>query len=84
MGDSWAGRPDDADRFIPNGRYGELPGYTIGSLMASYAVSDKLTLRLNVDNVTDETYATSGNWPMTRVFAGPARAYLLSADFRFW
>ena len=84
VGDSWAGRPDDADRIIPNGRYGKLPGYTIGNLMASYAVNDKLTLRFNVDNVTDEKYATSGNWPMTRVFVGPARSYLLSADFRFW
>ncbi len=84
VGDSWAGRPDDADRIIPNGRWGELPGYTIGSLMASYAVNDKLTLRFNVDNVTDETYATSGNWAMTRAFIGPARSYLLSADFRFW
>lgn len=84
VGDAWAGRPDDADRIIPNGRWGELPGYTIGSLMASYAVNDKLTLRFNVDNVTDETYATSGNWAMTRAFIGPARSYLLSADFRFW
>lgn len=84
VGDSWAGRPDDADRIIPNGRWGEMPGYTVGNLMASYAVNDKLTVRLNVDNVTDETYATSGNWAMTRVFIGPARAYLLSADFRFW
>ncbi|MCA0394492.1 MAG: TonB-dependent receptor [Proteobacteria bacterium] len=84
VGDAWAGRPDDADRIIPNGRWGELPGYTIGNLMASYAVNDKLTVRLNIDNVTDETYATSGNWSMTRAFVGPARSYLLSADVRFW
>lgn len=84
VGDSWAGRPDDADRLIPNGRWGKLPGYTVGNLMASYAVNDKLTLRLNIDNVTDETYATSANWAVSRAFVGPARSYLLSADFRFW
>ncbi len=84
VGDSWAGRPDDADRIIPNGRYGKLPGYTVGNLMASYALNDTVTLRLNVDNVADKTYANSGNWPMTRVFLGPSRSYLLSADFRFW
>ncbi|AKC86221.1 TonB-dependent receptor [Pseudoxanthomonas suwonensis] len=84
VGNSWAGRPDDADRLIPNGRWGKLPGYTVGNLMASYAFSDRFSLRLNIDNVTDETYATSGNWAMSRVFLGPPRNYLLSADFRFW
>lgn len=84
VGDAWAGRPDDADRLIPNGRWGELPGYTVGSLMASYALNDRLTLRLNVDNVTDERYATAGNWAMSRLTVGPARSYLLSADVRFW
>ncbi|WP_202905312.1 TonB-dependent receptor [Luteimonas abyssi] len=83
VGDSWAGRPDDADRIIPNGRFGKLPSYTVGNLMASYAVNDALTLRLNIDNVTDETYATSMTWAMTRGFLGPSRNYLLSADFRF-
>lgn len=84
VGDSWAGRPDDADRIIPNGRFGKLPGYTVGNLMASYPVTDAFTLRLNIDNVTDEVYATSATWPMSRGFLGPARSYLLSADIRFW
>ena len=83
-GDSWAGRPDDADRLIPNGRWGKLPGHTVGNLMAAYAFNDRFTLRLNIDNVTDETYATSGNWAMSRVFLGPPRSFLLSADVRFW
>lgn len=83
VGESWAGRPDDADRIIPNGRFGKLPGYTVTNLMASYAVSEQISLRLNIDNVGDKLYATSGNWPMTRVFLGPPRSYLLSADFRF-
>lgn len=83
VSESWAGRPDDADRIIPNGRFGKLPGYTVTNLMASYAFNEHVSLRLNIDNVTDKLYATSGNWPMTRVFLGPPRSYLLSADFRF-
>lgn len=83
VSESWAGRPDDADRILPNGRYGKLPGYTVTNLVASYAFNPNVSLRLNVDNIGDKTYATSGNWPMTRVFLGPSRSYLLSADFRF-
>lgn len=83
VGESWVGRPDDADRIIANGRYGKLPGYTVANLVASYAFSPQVSVRLNIDNVADKVYATSGNWGMTRVFLGSPRAYLLSADFRF-
>lgn len=83
VADSWAGRPDDADRIIPNGVFGELPGYTVLNLMASYAVSENLVVRLNIDNVTDEHYAVSTNWPAQRVFLGAPRSYLLTADLRF-
>ena len=67
-----------------HGRFGKLPGYTIGNVMASYAFNDQFTLRLNVNNVTNREYATSGNWAMTRAFTGPERAYVVSGDFRFW
>lgn len=83
VGDSWAGRPDDASRIIPNGTFGKLPGYTIGNLMASYTFNENLTLRLNVNNVTDELYATSTNWPANRVLLGTARSAMLSADIHF-
>lgn len=81
--DSWVGRPDDANRILPNGTYGELPGYTIANLMASYKVNDYLSLRLNIDNLTDELYAKSFNWPAQRALLGPPRSYLLSADIHF-
>lgn len=83
VGESYAGRPDDATRIIPNGKAGKLPDYTVFNLMASYEVSDNLTLRFNVDNVTDEKYANSGNWNMSRVTLGDPRTFLLSADFSF-
>lgn len=84
VSESWAGRPDDADRIIPNGRFGKLPGYTIGNVMVSYAFNDLFTLRFNANNVTNREYATSGNWAMTRAFTGPERSYVVSGDFRFW
>src|SRR5690606_24715329 len=86
--DSWAGRPDDADRIIPNGgplgsRLGKLPDYTVFNAMAAWEVTPKLRLRLNVDNITDEVYAVSANWGMQRVFLGDPRSFLLSADLSF-
>jgi len=83
VGDSWVGRPDDADRIIPNGAFGKLPSYTVTSLMMSFEASERLFVRLNVDNVTDELYAVSTNWPAQRVALGAPRSYLLSADFTF-
>lgn len=83
VGNSWAGRPDDASRIIPNGRFGKLPGYTLVNLMASYEINDYISLRLNVDNVTNELYATSTNWPGQRALLGAPRTYLLSADISF-
>lgn len=81
--DSVAGRPDDADRIIPNGNFGDLPGYTVINAVASYDVLPQLTLRLNIDNLTDELYAVSSNWAAQRVTLGAPRAFLLSADYRF-
>lgn len=83
VGSAWVGRPDTADRVIPNGRFGKLPGYTVVDLMASYAVNRNLTLRLNVDNVGDKLYAVSSNWPGTRVALGAPRTFLVSADLKF-
>ncbi len=83
VGSSWVGRPDTADRVIPNGRFGKLPGYTVVNLMASYAVNRNLTVRLNVDNLFDKLYATSSNWGGTRVSLGVPRTFMVSADLKF-
>ncbi|MCY1343921.1 Catecholate siderophore receptor Fiu [compost metagenome] len=80
---SYLGRPDNANRIIPNGRFGKLPSYTVFNAMASYALNENVDLRLNIDNLTDEEYATSSNWAGSRVFLGNPRTYLVSADFRF-
>lgn len=83
VGSSYLGRPDDAERIIPNGIAGKLPSYTVINGLASYEVSQNLTLRLNVDNIADEFYAASSNWNGTRVAVGSPRAYLISVDYQF-
>lgn len=66
-----------------HGRFGKLPSFTVVNLMASYAVNRNLSVRLNIDNVFDKLYATSANWPGTRVFLGPPRSFMVSADLAF-
>ena len=83
VGSSYLGRPDDATRFIPNGQFGKLPSYTLVNALVSYEVTPNIDLRLNVDNLFNETYAISTNWPGTRATLGQPRTYLVSAGFRF-
>lgn len=83
VGSAFVGRPDTADRVIPNGQAGKVPSYTVFNLMAAYDVSPTLRLRLNIDNITDEVYASSINWSARRAFLGAPRTVLLSADFRY-
>lgn len=80
---SYAGRPDDAERIIPNGRYGKLNDYITFGALAEYEVNKNFTVRLNVDNVFDEVYAVSANWSGTRAQVGPPRTYTISADWSF-
>lgn len=80
---AWVGRPDTADRVIPNGQSGKVPSFTTFNLMAAYELTSNIRLRLNIDNVTDELYASSVNWASQRAFLGAPRTVLLSADFRF-
>ncbi len=83
MGESYLGRPDDAERIIPNGRAGTLPAYTVVNALATYAINRNLSLRFNADNLTDRFYAVSANWGGSRVTLGPPRSFQVSADVRF-
>lgn len=83
VGSSWLGRPDDASRVIPNGRFDKMPGYFLAHAMASYNINDNVKLRLNVDNLFNETHAVSMNWPGTRATLGPPRTYRFSASMKF-
>lgn len=83
QGSSYLGRPDDANRVIPNGRFGKLPSYTLFNAMLAYDVTENIDLRFNVDNIGNKKYAVSTNWPGSRAALGAPRTYLLSAGFRF-
>jgi len=82
VGESFVGRPDDAERMIPNNPVNVLPEYWVANAVVSYDVSDQVTLRLNVDNITDEFYAVSTNWAAQRAMLGPSRSFLLSLNLR--
>ncbi len=83
VGTSYLGRPDNALRIIPNGKYGQLPAYTVVDLMASYELHKDVIVRFNIDNVADNRYAMSTNWSGVRALLGPSRNYRVSTSFRF-
>lgn len=83
VGGIWIGRPDDALRVIPNGKFGKLPDYFLVNLMAAYEVNDNITLRFNVDNVFNEKYLTSANWNGSWGNMGAPRTYRFGTSFRF-
>ena len=59
------------------------PAYWVYSATGAWQANDRVTLRLNVNNVTDEVYAIGLNNNGGRYNPGPERSYLLSADFAF-
>lgn len=83
VGDSFIGRPDDAHRVIPNGKYGKLPDFFLVNLYAAYDITENIELSLNVDNVFDETYLTTTNWNGRWGYLGAPRTYWLSANFKY-
>lgn len=83
VGSSYLGRPDEANRIIPNGMFGKLPSYVVFNAMASYELVENVDLRLNIDNIADNKYATSMNWNGRRASLGGSRSFMLSTNFRF-
>ncbi|MGH8236472.1 MAG: TonB-dependent receptor [Steroidobacteraceae bacterium] len=68
---------------IPNGAAPALPDYWVYSATAAWQASEKMTFRLNVNNVTGEVYAAALNNNGGRYNPGAERSFLLSADFAF-
>lgn len=83
VGSSFLGRPDDANRIIPNGVFGKLPSYKLVHAYASYPVNEAVDLRLNIDNLLNDKHAVSTNWNGSRATLGTPRAFLLTAAFRY-
>jgi catecholate siderophore receptor len=82
-GDSYLGRPDNAERIIPNGNAGKLPGYNVVDFMASQRINRRFTLRFNMDNVGNAYYPVSSNWAGNMVLLGPPRNFRVSTDINF-
>ena len=59
-----------------------IPDYWVANLLAAYAVNGKLTLRLNINNVTDE-FSYRLNNSGGRYYPGAPRTFLLTADWKF-
>ncbi|GGB96698.1 TonB-dependent receptor [Marinobacterium zhoushanense] len=61
----------------------ELPDYTVYDLFASYQISPQLSLRANVQNVTDEEYYTAVYRGGSIVYLGDARSANLTLNYKF-
>jgi catecholate siderophore receptor len=68
---------------LNNTSVAELPAHWIVNAMLSYPINHRLTVRLNITNLTDELYARAINNNSNRAYFGDPRAFLLSADYRF-
>ncbi len=58
-------------------------GYGVVDAVASYAATEKLSLRLNAYNIADKQYVAAINKSGYRYTPGTPRTFLLSADYRF-
>jgi catecholate siderophore receptor len=61
----------------------QAPSFTVYYATAAWEANDHMSVRFNVDNVTDEEYVLRLNNNGGRYVPGPSRWYLLSADFSF-
>ena len=73
----FSGQPDTAAGDI------KVPAYTVVDLFGSYAITDKLDLRLNVANVTDEDYYFTAYRSGSFTYLGDARHAELTVTYEF-
>ena len=60
-----------------------VPSYTVYDLFANYAVTDKLNVRLNVGNVTDEDYYFTAYRSGSFTYLGDARNAQVTVAYEF-
>jgi catecholate siderophore receptor len=60
-----------------------VPAVWLVNAMASFSTGNRLTLRLNVNNLTNRAYVASLSASGYRANLGAPRSYLLTAEFRF-
>ncbi len=61
----------------------KIPSYWVTDMMAAYAVSKQLNLRLNVYNLFDKEYISTLNNGGGRMTLGQPRSAMLTANFQF-
>lgn len=83
VGSSYLGRPDDANRIIPNSRFGKLPHYTLFHAMVAYEITENVDIRFNVYNIANKLHAVSSNWSGSRATIGTPRTFMISTGFKF-
>jgi catecholate siderophore receptor len=81
----YAGQPDTAAGFSSaTGEYSyRVPGYTTWDAFASYAFTDTVELRLNVDNVFDKDYYLAAYRSGAFTYIGDARNAQLTLGVQF-
>jgi iron complex outermembrane receptor protein len=70
------------DRLGETGTTFELPGYTVARIFATYELTSSVSLRADVDNVTDETHYTN-SFSRLWIQPGSPRNIRVSAIVRF-
>jgi catecholate siderophore receptor len=68
---------------LSNTNVAALPSHTVFNAMLSYELTQRINVRLNINNITDELYARSLNNNSNRTYLGEPRSYLVSAEFKF-
>ncbi|QEQ97715.1 TonB-dependent receptor [Neptunomonas concharum] len=74
----FGGQPDTAARTSI-----ELDGYTVYDLFASYQFNDQLSLRANIQNLTDEDYYTAVYRGGSIVYIGDGRSANVNLIYKF-
>ncbi|MEO8308387.1 MAG: catecholate siderophore receptor Fiu [Pseudomonadota bacterium] len=68
---------------VPVTFFPEIPSYWVFDAMAAYDFNPKVSLQLNVNNVTDEDYISAVNNGRSRYSLGTPAAAQLTVNFRF-
>ncbi|BBK35436.1 iron transport outer membrane receptor [Allostella sp. ATCC 35155] len=72
-----------SERWANDANTRKLPGYWRFDAMASYDVTENVTLRFNVQNLFDETYYDSAHTSGGFAYVAPGRTFLLTTAVKF-
>lgn len=84
-GEMYGGQPDTAASFNDDiGDYSiVVPSYSVVNLFANYTVSEAMTVRLNIGNITDKEYWTAAYRSGAFMYLGDGRSFRASLTYEF-